>query len=116
MAAETTAVAVTGGSALALAWASGLDTPALMGSFSGAMIYVMLASELSVPARLGLFAASWAFGYHSPQPVASLTGFDQPFLSSALGGLLAVTLASSVSEYFKTGQAPAWLSFIRRGK
>lgn len=115
MAAETTAVAATGIAGLAVGWAAGLDAPALLGAFSGSMIYVTLATEFGIVSRLGLFFASWAFGYQAPSAASELLGINQPFLSSALGGLLAVTLASSVLEYFKTGQRPAWLSILKRG-
>lgn len=114
-AAETGALATVGAAGLALAWVSGLDGPSLIGAFSGAMVYVMLAQEIGLLSRIGLFLASWGFGYHAPLIAADMIGFDHPFLSAALGGLLCVTLASSVLEYFRTGNIPAWLGVFKRG-
>lgn len=81
---------------------SGTDAGVFIGAFAGAVVYVLSATELTRPAQLGYFVASFLIGVLAADLTAGI-------IATALGGLLpagmavgkpiGATVAASVGVY-----------------
>lgn len=95
----------------------GVDVPAVIGAFAGALFFVVFSSELSALARVGYLVSSWVFGYFAAVEAVSRGWLGSTGLAAAIGGLLCVTVCVSLLEWIQSGKTPVWLGLLsRKGK
>ena len=106
------AVVITAGTvgAAVLSIAGGLNAEAVIGSFFGAMAFVMLSQEYGLVTRLLLLPTSWAAGYFC----RNLMPEGNEGLSALIGAVLFVTLASTAISSIREGRLPDWLPWGRK--
>lgn len=89
----------------------GLHLDTVVGSFGGALFFVLFAKNISLAQRMGYLVVGWIGGYLASSETAVLNWFS-PGLASFVGGVLCVTICISVLESLDTGKPPKWLMFV----
>jgi hypothetical protein len=87
-----------------------VDLNAVIGSFVGAMVFILWAKELSVLQRVGYLIAGWIGGYYASAEVFAQAWTKTSGIVAFGCGLVAVVLSISVLEAFSTGKLPKWLT------
>lgn len=89
----------------------GLHLDTVVGSFGGALFFVLFAKNISLTQRMGYLVVGWIGGYLASSETAILNWFT-PGVASFIGGVLCVTICISLLEAFQTGKPPKWLTWI----
>lgn len=90
----------------------GVDVNAVVGSFAGAMFFVVFAKDLGPLARLGYFIASWVAGYYVASEVMGRELAKASGLVAFFGGLLCVAVGIGLLEWIGGGKMPGWLQWL----
>ena len=90
----------------------GIDLNAVIGSFAGAMFFVVYAKELSLWGRVGYFIASWIVGYYVASEVVGRDWAKTSGLVAFGGALFCVVVGTSLLEWVQGRKTPGWLRFI----
>ncbi|MCY1391384.1 putative phage holin [compost metagenome] len=90
----------------------GVDMNAVVGSFGGALFFVLWARDLSVLARMGYLLVSWIGGYVSAAEAIGRGWTDYSGLPALISAALIVTALVGMIEWMRGGQAPGWLRIV----
>ncbi len=96
----------------------GLDAAVVLGAFSGAVVFVMSADDISNAKRAGFFVPAFLSGLFSAQTVASILGGLIPVpvhVDPGVGALFAAALAIKTLLWLMT-RDPATLIDTLRGR
>lgn len=93
----------------------GVDVNAVIGGFAGALIFVVVSADLSVPQRIGYLIGSWIFGYVAATELASRQLVQYTGFAAFIGGLLCVGICIGLLDWMQTGKSPWWFRLARRG-
>jgi hypothetical protein len=96
----------------AASFVPGIDVNAVVGSFAGAMFFVVFAKELTPIARFGYFIASWILGYYVASEMIGREWARTSGLAAFFGALFCVVVCISLLEWVQGGKTPGWLRFI----
>ncbi|VVP33749.1 putative holin [Pseudomonas fluorescens] len=90
----------------------GVDVNAVIGSFAGAIFFVVFAKELGLLARAGYFVASWIGGYYVASEVMERELAKASGLVAFIGALLCVTVGVSLLLWLGGGKMPSWMQWV----